>query len=107
MAGDSEVDVVDDPDWSTFPELAGALQVIYPSWRDCFCVCVCPGLCVWAVGIASRAKNRQDAARIALAGAIGAQSIVSCNALLAAVRSYPAFMGFLGRVRTTLGSEPP
>jgi hypothetical protein len=108
MAGEFEVQEIDDPSWTTFPSIAAALRGIAPGWSDeCFCICVCRGLGVWGVGIASRARNRQDAARIALAGAIAAQSIAFGNALPVAVRSYPAFVGFVGLVGAVLGTEPP
>ena len=108
VVGGSEVERLDDPDWSTFPSIAAALREIAPGWSDeCFCIGVCHGLGVWGIGIASRVRNRQDAARIALAGATAAQSMTCGNAMPAALRSYPAFAGFVGRVGAVLGTEPP
>jgi hypothetical protein len=107
MAGDAAVEEFDDPDWSTFPQVAAALQAFAPSCRDCVCVAVCRTLGVWAIGVASRKKNRYDAARIALAGAIAAHSLVVGNALPDNLGSYAAFTGFLGRIRSTLGIGPP
>ena len=103
MAGDAPVEEFDDPGWSTFPQVSAALQALDPSWRDCFCVAVCRTLGVWAVGVGSRARNRRDAARIALAGAIAAQPLVVGNALPDQLANYTAFTDFLGQVRTTLG----
>ena len=105
LAGDALVEEYDDPSWTTFPEVAAALQALDPSLRDCFCVTVCRGLGVWAVGIASRARNRGDASRIALAGAIAAQSLVASEALPAQLSHYTPFMIFLGEVCAALGIE--
>ena len=105
LAGDALVEEYDDPSWTTFPEVAAALQALDPSLRDCFCVAVCRGLGVWAVGVASRARNRGDAARIALAAAIAAQSFVAGEALPDQLSHYTAFMAFLVGVSTALGIE--
>lgn len=105
MIGDALVEEFDDPSWSTFPQVAAALQALDPSWRDCFCVTVCRAFGVWAVGVGSRARNRHDAARIALAGAVAAQSLVAGEALPDQLVNYTAFEGFLGEVRATLGIE--
>ena len=105
LAGDALVEEYDDPSWTTFPEVAAALQALDPSLRDCFCVTVCRGLGVWAVGVASRARNRGDAARIALAAAIAAQSFVAGGALPDQLSHYTAFMAFLVEISAALGIE--
>ena len=103
LAGDALVEEYDDPSWTTFPEVAAALQALDPSLRDCICVAVCRGLGVWAVGVGSRARNRRDASRIALAGAIAAQSLVASEALPAQLSHYTPFMVFLGETCVALG----
>ena len=71
LIGAAEVKEHDDPHWRALPSIGAALKRIYPTWDECYCVFVCRN--AWGVGIAKRQRNRRDAGRIALAGAVVAQ----------------------------------
>ena len=101
LIGAAEVKEYDDPHWRTLPSIGAALKRIYPTWDECYCVFVCRN--AWGVGIANRQRNRRDAGRIALAGAVVAQLMMDNAPPPQGLGSYPAFAAFLRKVRRLVG----
>ena len=68
---DSEVVLYDDPDWEKFPEV-GQAHIAAGAEYTCMCVAVCTNAVRWAVGVASKTKNCEQAAILALCVAMAA-----------------------------------
>merc|ERR1712232_688782 len=66
LAGDADFTIEHDPDLEKFPEVAEAVKLAGGE-EDCISVITCPSEHKWAVGIASGWKNREKAAKLALA----------------------------------------
>lgn len=65
----SEIEFVDDPDWALFPAVGSALKAIAPK-EECTHLAICASRCLWAVGVASKGKNRAAASKVAIAASI-------------------------------------
>lgn len=65
----SEIEFVDDPDWELFPSVGSALKAIAPK-EECTHLAICASRCLWAVGVASKGKNRAAASKVAIAASI-------------------------------------
>merc|ERR1712125_21021 len=63
---ESEIQYLDDPNWSQFPEVGAVLKTIAPE-EQCFQIAIHTGLGVWAVGVGGRSPNRTKATKLALA----------------------------------------
>jgi hypothetical protein len=72
--GDSsrDVQIEDDADWKTYPEIGEALTAAGCSDEYGYAVAKCPSQGKWAVGIASGWKMRERAANVAMAMALAA-----------------------------------
>jgi len=62
----TDIECVDDPDWSQFPEIAAVLEG-YAIQDECLQVAICAQCGMWAAGIGRKWKQRNAAAKVALA----------------------------------------
>eukprot|EP00933_Yihiella_yeosuensis_P023559 TRINITY_DN18352_c0_g1_i1.p1 TRINITY_DN18352_c0_g1~~TRINITY_DN18352_c0_g1_i1.p1 ORF type:complete len:730 (-),score=180.11 TRINITY_DN18352_c0_g1_i1:56-2245(-) len=70
----SEVEYIDDPEWSQFPVVGAALKELAEK-EECLVVAICPTRALWAVGVGMKGKNRWMAVKVALAALVGIQEI--------------------------------
>jgi len=68
-----DVELKHDPEWTDYPEVGEALTSL-GFGEVALCVAVCPGRSIWAVGLASKQKHRQQAARLSLCVALAANA---------------------------------
>ena len=102
LVGSDAVEEYDDPHWRAFPAVGAALKRRAPSWTECICVFVCRSRSAWAVGIAGRQRDRKDAGKIALAGAVVALLLLDGSPPPHGLELYPAFAAFLRKVNRLL-----
>jgi len=67
------VELKHDPEWEDYPEVGEALTTL-GFGEVALCVAICPGRSIWAVGLASKQKHRQQAARLSLCVALAANA---------------------------------
>ena len=97
LADGSAIEEHDDTNHDLFPQIAGQLKVMSPLWEaECFCVMICRERRVWGVGVATRSRNRLDAARVALAGAL-AMDRIARGEPAPSLWGYEAFASFSDR----------
>lgn len=75
FTGDNKeaIKYLDDSNWENFPIVGTALKAIAPK-EECMTVALCDAQSVWAVGVGMRRKNRDAAAKVALATALALQA---------------------------------
>lgn len=77
------ITITHDPEWELFPELGAAVKEA-GGQEECMCVAQCADPALWALGLGSRWKNREQAARLAMSLALAAS-----NDVLASGQSLP------------------
>jgi len=101
FVGDGEVEVVHDPDWQLFPEVANATKSAGCE-DQCLAVAFCKAAGKWGVGLGGAWKPRENAAKLALCVALS----VDNPQLPGVVRNNPDFgammasQGFAGQQPT-------
>jgi len=66
---DTEIEYHDDPEWHTFPSIGEELKKLGQA-EECMGLAVCLSRAVWAVGVGSKWRSRNMAAKAALVAAI-------------------------------------
>lgn len=93
---DTEVQYIDDPDGSVFGSVAEALQQITDEQCQ-ITVAICNTYGTWAIGVGNKWKDRQNAAKVALATLL---SVRSCEVGLAPdLSEFPPICDFVERVK--------
>lgn len=98
----SGVTYTDDTDWAKFPEIGAALKASGGE-ESPFCVAEYPEQNIWAVGLASQWKKREQAARLALCVAISA----NLQDFAGIAETQPDFTAFCESVGVSTGTDIP
>jgi hypothetical protein len=99
--GRGDVEYIDDPNWSNFPQIGKAL-LASGSKEECMEVGVCTALNVWAVGMGGKTKTRRPATKAALAGAIGVH-ILNTEGALPDLAEFPQVVEFIEEAQAKKG----
>jgi len=75
LVGDEcgEIALNHDPEWTEYPQVGEAVKSL-GFGEVSMCVAVCPSRSIWAVGLASKQKFRQQAARLSMCVALAANA---------------------------------
>jgi len=95
LGGDvlGQVSLHHDPDWEVFPEIGEALRVA--GAEETYCVALCAMRGKWAVGLGASWKQRESAARLALA-AVLAEGTELLDGLMAQYTEFGALCEVVG-----------
>lgn len=88
----TDIECVDDPDWTQFPEIAAALEG-YAVQDDCLQVAICAQCAMWAAGVGRKWKGRNQAAKVALATLLAVRTAEGGEAVDCS--EFPAFATFI------------
>jgi len=100
LAGEEQVQYLDDANWEHFPQVGEALKEI-GSAEECLTVAVCSARDVWAVGVCMKGKDRYMAAKAALAASLALQ--LESIGEDADLSEFPALADFVEEARAARG----
>jgi len=96
---DGQVEVVHDPDWETYPEVARAVKAEGLE-ENCIAVAFCKEHKKWGIGLGTNWKARENSSRLALSVALA----LDCPGLPGLLRNHPDFDHMLGAANLAPGA---
>jgi hypothetical protein len=100
--GLKDVEYLDDVDWKSYPEVGAALKALATE-EECFTIAACASHGIWALGVGMRAKNRQNAAKLALAVSLAIHATNTGEPV--DLSSFPSFQDFVDEAYASLVEE--
>mmetsp|Transcript_102699 Transcript_102699/g.306763 ORF Transcript_102699/g.306763 Transcript_102699/m.306763 type:complete len:700 (+) Transcript_102699:67-2166(+) len=98
LRGPDGMEIVDDANWTVFPEIGEQLKV-QAGVQACFCVAMIASRRTWAIGVGMKGRCRFSATKLALAATLALQMEDEGSPLPSGVLP-DAAIGFLGEART-------
>jgi len=95
-----QVQYIEDPDWENFPVVGAAIKEAMGK-EECMTIAVLEPACCWAVGVGMKGKNRQVAAKVALAATMAIQTADVGEAM--GFEDFPDLQEFVEEARKVRG----